>query len=828
MTEDPDFARRVRKYWLGIRPEIRIVFPQTQRNMNSLFAEILDPRKVLSREKPFAFLDEKREFRGHELLFIRLVRQRLYEMQLMQTHQSGDIPIAVLEIVTKKSHESKPPTFPAWVKFEIPVFQMRFPADVPVILAHFSESVVTPSFMARAETIVKSYEAVIRKYSSPVFAKSTGPSTKQIAIKCYGDLQFQRGNFGEASDVYRKLFHSAMGSECRLMHIISEVCQKEPVTYVLLSNFPRIETSSRSEDLMILLTRFYLDPQIDVINSIEEASSEFPILLPFIHMQASYLMPQRRASWALHLVVKEFLSLNAIEYAVMALWASFQITGQGRFDKVREGLFREMVNLVREWNFESIWLGQLLPNLRRPTVLWPTAETPRERVEVCFCDVRVVRIIAEGFPRTRPEGIDGYWPRTAQQLFGAFDKNARHVFNDENEGMVGEDILIQVCIISHVMGHFSGLKLLCGSEKVEYCEAELENGLGSPILKMKPFEAEKVQVYGVEFIWNNVKCFRLFENPICFQICGEAPRVELDLAWKERVLTVGEILAFELIVKNGNIPLKYLAMKIESEMPCTVLGHEGEGVMGQQFLQALKPGEEVRRTIVMCPRLTGSDRIVFILPFWGFGPPCRYVWKAVDFFVEEGKDVEVVDNEKEIIVSSPPGWKARGFTSSLFNTSGLFTISQHCKCCVLSFIAFVKRKSTFEIPEFCLPFVKDTKELLFWAENGDGNSMRFWEMKPSQMFLTISVVKVESDIHRITLENVTSKTVNDVRIAVVEEGENITCLISGFGIRAFDSIAPYSTLSWQFRVMPLHEKAWQIVMVSGELFNMIQRIDFST
>ena len=292
------------------------------------------------------------------------------------------------------------------------------------------------------------------------------------------------------------------------------------------------------------------------------------------------------------------------------------------FEVVKMGLLKELFELHPNGRYSnqmhSILGERLLPD---PTFFQKVLRLnpPKETVDCGFVHVRLIRFLAKGFLATVPDGYSDCWPKTTQQLFGAFRNGEFFNYNalSVHECAGNEPLILGVfCKSSYPSFHFKNVKIEADCE-FELKQKEQEFDGESNLIQFEVYTKGNgiINFKGLTFDWENThfRC-RFSNDDIIFQSYKEAPSVKLDIEIPKDQLHVGEIIQVKCILRNSEIPLKHLGMVVSGDAKFSV-NSDTEEIFGQRFLAPLLPKEECEVNITVLGEKPGQFDLFLIFPF---------------------------------------------------------------------------------------------------------------------------------------------------------------------------------------------------------------------
>ena len=846
MAQNPKLQETIVSEWNRLTSDrakvIRLVFAHRIPNMNTIFEELLDMRKVYSNTQPFFFLNsEPRPFRNTELLSLQLLRQRLFEIVFMPDYCFPDVPVAVIHFI--RDHENAMrgvPDFPKWVAkriSEIRPFVVRERQDVCESLGRFFDEVVMAGLETSVKKLREDFDRVQKSWSRPTRAGAV-PSEAEIICKFYADSLFQRREFEGARQVYEQLFEGSIARDARIMCALamiagggSESVIVECLTAGLKGNKNIIQV------LALLLARFKVKRNFQNWKKVQKVTSHFPILIPFIFEQKCFILQERHAALSFFAAAAKYEGLECKEYATRCLWRAWCSSRRSGFDLLNQILVEDIAKKSNGINMDRV-IEEMLThsrNIYHPDVLGEhiMKVTKTTSIPCGFVDVKVLKCKSYGFPCCAPDGVvsSETWPRMAQQMFGAFDREKFFNYDvfKRLECAVGEELPLTVFIKSRCpMFPFSNLSLMIDPQsKCNVSSTEIEYPTTSRTnLSFTPQEAGKLEVLGIQFDWLTLRCHCLFDKPITFTCYADSPMISVDADVPKTALVDGEIIEINIVIKNGSIPLKCLAMMTQGTVQFNVLEPMNEELLGQRFLKPLAEHEEFRVRLAVCGIYqshleTQSLNIMF--PFWTHNPPARYKCVSLTFHVRPAVEFPLFYCDSEVVAQPPYGSTALGFTSKHFCPE-IYMTSLTDEKCQLCLISHTSSFPAFVIPDFCQPFVADRDELLFWYKTD--KSVLFTPTPGIDALVTVSISCASPNNYCLTLRNISTRRVRDIKISLVESQDVITFILSGTGVKVIDALDPGETYSYRFGLVPLTPVAKPILMLTGENFAMTHEISF--
>ena len=155
---------------------------------------------------------------------------------------------------------------------------------------------------------------------------------------------------------------------------------------------------------------------------------------------------------------------------------------------------------------------------------------------------------------------------------------------------------------------------------------------------------------------------------------------------------VNEIVPLKVIIKNGQIKLKYLALMIVGNAYYNVLSPQTEELSGQRFIKDLEPFEEFVVEVAVCGKIVGKNQLMMIFPFWAFEPPCRYNYCNFEFNVSHAPEIPLFMQNEEVVGQCPNDYEAFGFTAKSFDAR-LFVTKLEGRNCRMSLIRMLNKPS---------------------------------------------------------------------------------------------------------------------------------------
>ena len=818
---------------------IRIIFAHRVPNMNTVFEELLDVRKVYAGTQPFFFLNsEPRPFRNTELVSLQVLRQMLLEINFMFDYCFADVPIAVIHFVRDSETVMRSiQEFPKWalkIVNEVQPFIVKEGQNIPESLRQFLDDVVLPWMEVRLKKTHDNFARAQRDLSKPTKASAK----TEIAMKFYADSLFQQRKFAEAQALYRQLFDGAIWRSAQAMCAMSMIASGGNEAMIVDCLNSALKGNKDSiQVLALLLVKFKVKRNYQDWKKFEKVTKKFPILKPFIFEQKCFMLQERHAALSFLGVANQYESLGCTEYATRCRWRAWCASRCSGFDLLNQLLVEDIVKQANGANITRV-IEQTITHSRKifhPDILgeYIMKVISAEAISCGFADVRVAKSRAIGFPCCEPDGVvsNEMWPRLAQQLFGAFDRDKFFNYNVFKllECAVGEEVPLTVFLKSRCsMFPFSNLSLLIDPKtKCSVQSTEIEYPTNEKIeLSFTPLEPGQVEILGVQFDWLTMHCHCFFDNPIVFTCYDDSPMIEVNVDLPKTDLVNGEIVEIDIQIKNGQFPLKYLAMMTLGTVRFEVLEPTNEEVLGQRFLKRLESGEVFRIRVAVCgiydPKKS-TQTLTFIFPFWTHHPPARYKSCSLVFNVKPALEFPLFCCDSEVVAQPPLGCTALGFTSTRFEPERHVTsfVPDKCQLCL---IAHSSSCQSYEIPDFCRPFVADNDTLLFWYKTD--KSVVFSSTPDSDNLLSASISCTGPDKYTITVRNITSRTIKDINVSVIEASERITFILSGATVKLIDALAPGEAYSYSFGLIPLTDIAKPVIMLTGDNIAMIHPVVF--
>ena len=831
--QDPNIMQHIQDSWDKLMKElklsVRLIFPKVRIDINVATSELFNFRNFGPKTKPYFFLENppKTEYKT-ELPTMTILRQRLFESNFMPFHCFCDMPIAILLFYVK--NENTPFSishFPEWIQPYISSIKpdvIRVPvSDYYEFIKRFYTSRFLPKLNQRVEKIEKDYLNV--KNQTFLISIRSIPSKSMISMKYFADLKMQQNQYKKAIQIYSKLFDTPLGQQSKIMSVLCNIAQgiRNSGDLILLDD--AIPENNIIEQFALKMVKFFISKTIPIMKSILPYGQTFIILNPFLFEQYAYLCSKRKRSYLLFYASLGFHKIENNELEVKCLYNSWGIVNSHNFNLISQKLMKNAVKSydgddpVKIFSIPITCKEIVYPKIFQEKISSITVKRP---IPCGFVDARVVKLKSNGFPCAPPEGFSGYWPKTAQQLFGAFDHKRFFKYNifDIVECATNEVITIKIFFNNRCdFFRFTNLRLKINSDIPVETFPELPDGHLLDINFMVKSEGT-IEVCGIEFEWENIKFEKIFPSlPIKFTVFDQCPRIDLQVEGGKKDIFIGEIVPITIHIKNGNMKLKYLAMKVISNANYNVLYPLTEELLGQRFLKALEPEEEFTVRLSICGTFAGTCKLLLIFPFWSFQPPCRYNYHFFEFNVTKAPEIPLFSQDEYVVGQCPNDFTAFGFTSPYFDASKYITKLKERKC-HMSLISFHNQNSPqkykYELPDYCLPFIQDINKILFWYKSPKSMVFSVLEESPS---IIASIEDKENDFYQMTIKNICNKKINDVKVLFVEKQEEISYLFSGPNIKYIGSLEPNQSYQYRFFLKLLYDEALPIIMISGDFFS---------
>ncbi|OHT15773.1 hypothetical protein TRFO_13758 [Tritrichomonas foetus] len=878
----PDIMIQIKFAWKKLMNEIggstRLVLPKFRIDINVATNEIINMRNSQPKTEPYYFLNSDPVVEmNKELPTMTILRQRLFEADFMPFHCYCDIPIAIILFV--EYSESAFPSksyFPEWIIGPVssikPVI-LRLPIkDYYSVFKDFYNTTFIPNLKKSGNNILKNFQNV--RNDTWVFSILSSPSKKMIAVKYYADLKMQQKQYKEAIENYQKLYETPLGQQSKLFAILCRIMQGSRSPNLVELFDEAMPETGVIERFAINLAKFYCSRTIPIMKSILPYGKLFIVLNPFLYEQYAYLCSIRKRSYLLFYASRAFSTIESNEFEVRCLYNSWGIVNPDNFNLVSQKL---METALQRFSGADIARIVSLPlssrDIYNPQVYQQKLLAFYEKyqnnlmnnqiknqndsnsifvkgIPCGFVDTRVIKIESNGFPCAPPEGFVGYWPKVAQQLFGAFDHKRFFNYNifDIIECATDEVITIKIFFNNRCPAfEFTNLKLLIESD----CEVETFPELPDSHHIEAKFIARKkgkVEVKGIEFEYHNIKFYKLFpgltEKLINFTVFDNCPRIDLTVegGFNRKDIFVNEIIPITIRIRNSDMKLKYLAMMAIGNANYNVMFPQTEELLGQRFLKALDSNEEFVVRLAICGQTLGLNKLLLIFPFWSFQPPCRYTYQYFEFNVHHAPEIPLFMQDDDIFAQCPHDFTAFGFSSFFFDASKHITKLEGRNCQMKLISTIITNQNTDEtsnetndnntqnkneggneylLPEFCLPFIEDQKDILFWYKSQE--SMVFVPFE-NDAHLCAQIENIGVDQYQITIKNICKKRIKDVKVSFVERNVELSYLFSGPAIKNIGALDVGQSYEYKFRLKLLFKEATPIIMISDETSAMIHEI----
>ncbi|KAH0795437.1 hypothetical protein GPJ56_000650 [Histomonas meleagridis] len=590
-----------------------------------------------------------------------------------------------------------------------------------------------------------------------------------------------------------------------------------------------IDNTNEIEVFGINTAQFFVECSLERAKRLSNYSKKFIILKPFLTEQFASFLNRKRCAFKLYQASIDYNELKCYEHSHMCMMTAFNLINENGFELLKTELLKGLFKVYPDGRYPlKKILGERL--LSDPSFLQKVLRVnpPNEVVNCGFIQTRVVRFVSKGFAATVPDGYSESWPKTAQQLFGAFRNGEFFNYNALKvlECSGNEPLIIDVfCKSNCPIFHFKNVKIEaeCDFElKQKAQEIEGENSLirfevytkGNGIINFK----------GLTFDWENIhfrSCFS--NNDIIFQSYIEASSVKLDVELPKDQLYIGEIIQIKCTLTNSEIPLKHLGMVVSGSIKFSVNSDTDE-ICGQRFLTPLQPNEKCEITISVVGESPGEYDLFLIFPFWSSKPPVRYVSHHITFVIRSFSDYYIKSINNQLRCEAPPSFEAIGFSSSLFDVSYHTSIIGKTKA-VLDFISTSSDRVELVLPSYCESFSDGDEQIRFWCRSDC--SFLFMPFFCSENCFVGLISHIDRSLYSIEFRNISNVGIKDFKVSIVEPNERITFIVSGNQIKSIDVLMPEQSIKYRVNILRLTEEVNLLLMVSGELFSVYKSVSLN-
>lgn len=767
----PNIMDQINDAWDKINIEnkskIRMIFPKCKVDINLAINEMINMSFSYSQTEPYDFLNKEPVMdHQNELPTMTILRQRLFESDFMPYHLYCDIPISILLFV-KKSENPFPSKsyFPEWI---YPIIKSIRPDVIKLPINNFQNTLrdffnkkYIPKLMKSEQTVIHNRQSIKK---DNWFSILNEPSSKMLAVKYYADLKMQQKQYSEAITEYKRLFETPLGQQCRFLYVLCKIMNGEKQISDPETIDSAIPENNITERFAIQMTKLYFEKSISIMKQILPFGRIFIVLNPFLCEQYAYLLSLRKRSYMLYYTSRGFSAINSPEFEVKCLYNSWGIVHPHNFNLVSQKLIEnalekytgdfvsrliELSLSCREIShpqFLQLKLSQIFeekyskkkktkieknddqtdtsknetvkknkdansgPLIFVPPKNLPSRDIREIPIHCGFVDSRIIKLESNGFPCAPPEGFNGYWPKTAQQLFGSFDHKRFFTTNIFNFIECATDEVITIKVFFHnrcPLFSLTNAKLrTSGTASVETFP-ELPGEEKDHVINTKFIARSKgtIEISGIEFEYicgpsknfqngvvtpteflpyeerGIIKFVKIFPgSSISFTVYDKSPKIDLFVNGGKSDIFVDEIVPLTIRIKNGPIKLKYLALMAVGNAYYEVLSPQTEELSGQRFIKDLEPFEEFVVKVAVCGKVVGKNQLMLIFPFWSFEPPCRYNYCNFIFNVHHAPEIPLFMQNEEVVGQCPNDYRAFGFTAKSFDARIFITKLEGRNC----------------------------------------------------------------------------------------------------------------------------------------------------
>lgn len=841
LDEDRNFEDNLKEWWKNVMNEvktnIRLVLPSSVSTISSISNDLADWAN-LTHTEPYGFLKltPPLQIKG-ELPTISILRKKIFDMLFMADYLYSDIPIGIF-IISYNNNNPMPriDTFPKWIQpflSSIHPLIIVYPTDniEKKMLGFFQNSLLMRISMQETK-IDHDYKEITGNMFSRI--KTRGAPTKgMIAIKFYADLKFQHQIFLAAAVEYEKLFNTSMHADAVLMYVLCHVCNgnidKKKLNDMLGEAFE--SSTEKNISLAILITQLYFVKGPKYLTKFNEICQS-PELSPYINEQLAMYYSHRKTAFKLIIAATKFNNINALQHSVRCLWNAWGITvRETGFSLLSQTLLENMIRKCKHDQFTRCLIKSLSsPKIFHPETMRENLETyhPSQSADCGFITTSISRFNSYGYVATCPPGYTGTWSIVVPHLFSAFDRNR---FIGRNMKLIyecGVNETIELVIYFHSKCSYFPIKnikpITFGTAKVEKTKKNIERPRYNLVfLQLTPTSPGSIKIVGIDFDWLNIKGHRAFHNrELEVTVYSEVPKIELMVMPHKDELIVGEIIQIKIVITNGQLKLKYLAMTMKSDLDFFVCQPDTEELLGQRFIKTLDPGEEYLVCFSLCANSPGDKTVTVIFPYWTFAPPPRYASQTFHFKVSPAPVLPFEATKVDFQIGLPLNCEFLGFSSPYFNPN-IHIVSVTKKKCVVSMISVKNDKYELELPDFVLPFKTEKKSLLWYKI---GNSYYFHEAKLPPPRFSVIFNRLENDQFFVEIKNISQMTLKEVKVSIVDPKETISFLFSGILFKQVGTMNNMETVTMSFRLKMIDPTVRPKMILSTEGFGINRDLYF--
>jgi hypothetical protein len=812
------------KVMTNLKNNIRIIFPFAMATPAYLENELSNPRLFNPNSPPFNFLKKEPNIgEKKELKTIKLIRQRMFEMNFLPPQCTSDIPIASIVIVRgNEIPRVSIDNFPNWSKqhiCQIPMKPIRLPNPqlYDELLAFYQEVLVKiPRSLAEKEAVYNTTWS--NKTSFSLFFASDDKINQMIVVmKRFADSRMIQQKFGEAAELYKKLSdmkgYPQIISQCKLMAAFATIADGKTDGIEEYFAGALDGVSSLYEACGIQLCLFWCsmlfknNKGLRALNRVMElliGNKDLQFLIPFLMQQSACFYKRRKSALILALASSRFLKMRYFEHAAHCLWGAFkganeieelvQINGSSISQTVLQSPEAvDLTPIVREMvKCRNILIPDQLKDMIKN---YPPGK--------CFCGfVRPIITAkqAKGFSSAIPDGFRGSWPERAKTVFAAYTGFSQFQVKKKIDCCVGEKVSILVCLRCSCLAYIlDDIELVASIGEIETTKVSVSPEIQKFVeLSFIPKSEGDIEISGIEFKWCDTlleahfshEPLQLFAYSDCPLLEVEKPKLDLN------EIRANDIFQIELHVKNVGKQLKHLSFQTYGDASMKLIEPQENEFTGFKFLRALKEGEEYNLRVAI-QATEGKHDIGIILPYWTEHGPPRYEHFYISFDASPYKPFPIDQIQCRIKINCSP-YVPIGFTCPSFNCISHSKIDEETNTGVFSQVAREKGDAEpFVAPDFCTCFGCDGIRL--WARKGDVYSSQQLENFEAPVVLLIKNIGVDRYVAAVT--NIGNQTIHIARFSFLEPDEKVTFIISGIELRIIDSIKPGETSSFSFSLV---------------------------
>ena len=842
MGTNPNIAKEILSTWEKItknyRLVVRMIFPMSICGFSSAVSELLNMRNLYPGTQPFFFVENDISNQIHgEISSIQLLRQKVFESDLFPPYCFSDIPISILLIKSSDKKEESlelPDNFlKKWIKEEtdkIKKYIIEMPCDLEKELIKFFEEKYLIDLSLRQNNLFDKYNKSYNTKISKFFRKRNEPTESEICLKYYADYQFQVKCYDEAKEIYEDLYNSPLSQQCYLMSAFCDIASQffTPNTIELLEK-ALIDCTNDLERFGIYLCQFYVENTYEKFQKIIENSKKYLILRPFLMEQVASFLNRKKSAFRLFISSIDYDTFKCYEHSLKCKIMALGMIKEKGFEKIKISLIHEMMNIYLKGNY-SKFIASILTErfLSNPLLLQEMLRKTQinELLECGFVDIQVKSFLSEGFARTIPDGFNKFWPKTGQQLFGAFRSNDFLNYNIFNvlECSTKKPLMFSIFFKSlYPIFKFTNIKLKIKADfEIEQNLEEYNGNNRIMNFSILPKGGGPIVFDGLLFDWESIHFQKHFKfNPINFISYSNAPLINVEIISSKYELYVGEIIQVKIIIQNLGINLKHLGMALYGNVKYEILNSHSDEISGQQFLTPLKENEKTEILLSILGENIGKYDLLIIFPYWAENPPVQYISKHLNFTVKQIPENSIKVKNSELTFISPDGFQAIGFTSSHFDPDP-HVIELKNETGIFNFISTNKRHTKLVLPNYCVPFIDESPQLCFWCKSNDSYlSIPFIK---NQNCVVCNISFEEQYICSIMLKNISNLPIYDFKISIFETDERITFLHSGTQIKSIENFKNEQTFKFKIRIIPLDKQIKPTFIISGETFSFSREI----